>query len=171
MATFLYDGYCLYYTGTSAKPCARNNNLAPTCAKRSAGHSFACAYSFPRKGHVHCSHSLTCTQWLSVEIGRLLYNVRFHTLRAIPGPRIWASSDLLRYIAELRGVLDFTIRSFHETYGDVVRISPDALSFNDSDAWKDIQGQGEKQLHEGSCHAKHSSCRCEGTLTSTSRRR
>lgn len=47
------------------------------------------------------------------------------------------------------GTSSFQIRKLHEEYGDIVRTSPDALSFRDAQAWKDIYGhraQGQKTL-------------------------
>ncbi|KAL2065351.1 hypothetical protein VTL71DRAFT_3021 [Oculimacula yallundae] len=41
----------------------------------------------------------------------------------------------------MRGNLDSSIRDFHEQYGEVVRYSPDELSFASEEAWKDIYHQ------------------------------
>ena len=38
------------------------------------------------------------------------------------------------------GRLDWSIKEFHETYGEVVRFSPDELSFASEQAWQDIYG-------------------------------
>jgi cytochrome P450 len=40
----------------------------------------------------------------------------------------------------MRGRLDWTLLEFHERYGEVVRFSPDELSFTNEQAWKDIYG-------------------------------
>lgn len=40
----------------------------------------------------------------------------------------------------LRGKLPMEARELHEKYGDVVRVSPDQLSFIDPEAWKEVYG-------------------------------
>jgi cytochrome P450 len=51
-------------------------------------------------------------------------------------------------ISLIRGTGVRDILALHERYGDVVRISPDELSFIDPAAWKDIYGHkaGDKEL-------------------------
>jgi cytochrome P450 len=46
------------------------------------------------------------------------------------------------------------VRELHEKYGDVVRISPDELSFIDPQAWKDIHGHVTK-ANQGTMPYKH----------------
>ncbi|GME64949.1 hypothetical protein AJ79_03600 [Neofusicoccum parvum] len=73
-------------------------------------------------------------------VGWMLYNLYFHPLSSFPGPfearatRIWYCRKLLS------GSVSFEIGKLHEKYGDVVRIAPDELSFNDPKAWDDIYG-------------------------------
>lgn len=56
-------------------------------------------------------------------------------------------------ISVVRGELHLKVLEFHQKYGEVVRISPDELSFTVSSAWDDIQGllpdrrQNRKDLH------------------------
>ncbi|MCJ1264291.1 hypothetical protein MMC22_004162 [Lobaria immixta] len=40
----------------------------------------------------------------------------------------------------MRGQLDWKLKSFHEKYGEVVRFSPEELSFTAEQAWRDIYG-------------------------------
>ena len=40
----------------------------------------------------------------------------------------------------LRGTLPMDVRNLHEQYGDVVRISPDQISYIDPEAWKEVYG-------------------------------
>lgn len=47
---------------------------------------------------------------------------------------------MFRHVAAMRGELDWSLKSFHEKYGDVVRFSPEELSFTDEQAWRDIYG-------------------------------
>lgn len=71
---------------------------------------------------------------------RCLYNVFFHPLRDFPGPKLWTSSFLFRHLAAMRGELDWSLKAFHQKYGEVVRFSPEELSFTCEEAWKDIYG-------------------------------
>ncbi|TGO58364.1 hypothetical protein BOTNAR_0182g00020 [Botryotinia narcissicola] len=60
------------------------------------------------------------------------YNVTFHPLAKIPGPR-------LREIWTGDGVAN--VKKLHDLYGNTVRISPTTVSFNNSEAWQEIYGQ------------------------------
>ncbi|KAI9925898.1 hypothetical protein ASPWEDRAFT_42562 [Aspergillus wentii DTO 134E9] len=77
---------------------------------------------------------------VSYSLGWVIYNLYFHPLRHFPGPfearatRIWYCRKLLS------GKVSFEIGKVHAKYGDVVRIAPDELSFNDPAAWNDIYG-------------------------------
>ena len=57
------------------------------------------------------------------------------------GPFLASFTDLWRLIHAYRGTL-FPLRDLHDTYGDVVRIGPRALSFRDPRAIRDIFGAG-----------------------------
>jgi cytochrome P450 len=78
-------------------------------------------------------------------IGRGIYRVYFHPLSKFPGPRYSAFTRLPHLLAITKGVLPSYVARLHEEYGDVVRISPDELSFIDPSAWKDIYGHGSKE--------------------------
>ncbi|KAI5926239.1 cytochrome P450 [Camillea tinctor] len=85
---------------------------------------------------------------LSYVIGRIVYNVYSHPLRHYPGPKLSAASSILHARMIIRGQLHREIAELHAKYGDVVRITPNELSFVHYDAWKDIfghrkSGQGE----------------------------
>ncbi|KAL1998567.1 hypothetical protein VTN02DRAFT_5958 [Thermoascus thermophilus] len=69
-----------------------------------------------------------------------IYNIYLHPLRAFPGPKLWFTSVLFRHVAAMRGRLDWDLQRFHERYGEVVRFSPDELSFIGEQAWRDIYG-------------------------------
>ena len=57
------------------------------------------------------------------------------------GPFLASFTDLWRFIHAYRGTL-FPLRDLHDTYGDVVRVGPHALSFRDPQAIRDIFGAG-----------------------------
>jgi hypothetical protein len=68
----------------------------------------------------------------------IIYNLYFHPLSKFPGPRLWAAFQFPYLYTMLQGVVPYRIKSFHDQYGLVVRISPNELSFIDLLAWKDI---------------------------------
>jgi hypothetical protein len=75
-----------------------------------------------------------------------IYNVYFHPLSALPGPRLWIAFPILRNISSIRGTYDIDIRKFHNHYGEVVRYGPNQVSFITATAWKDIYGHKHPQL-------------------------
>ncbi|KAK3303817.1 cytochrome P450 [Chaetomium strumarium] len=70
----------------------------------------------------------------------ITYNLLFHPLRSVPGPKLWAATQLPYMAGLLSGRLPFIIHALHEKYGDVVRVGPNRLSFTHPDAWRDIRG-------------------------------
>lgn len=69
-----------------------------------------------------------------------IYNLFFHPLRRYPGPKIWAATPLPSALNILRGRPYIKILELHKLYGDIVRLSPNELSFSHSDAWREIYG-------------------------------
>ncbi|KAF1990155.1 cytochrome P450 [Aulographum hederae CBS 113979] len=69
-----------------------------------------------------------------------LYNLLFHPLRHFPGPPLWRASRLPWVYHNSLGRLPFAVKALHDTYGPIVRIAPDELSFIDGAAWKPIYG-------------------------------
>ncbi|TLD10708.1 hypothetical protein PgNI_06547 [Pyricularia grisea] len=69
---------------------------------------------------------------------RAVYNVFFHPLRKYPGPWYRAASRLPYTISIFRGDVTFRVKELHDKYGQVVRITPDTLSYTDGQAWSDI---------------------------------
>ncbi|KAI6782256.1 uncharacterized protein J7T54_008342 [Emericellopsis cladophorae] len=64
-----------------------------------------------------------------------------HPLRRIPGPKLAAVTRLLYARKLLQGDLVRWLHELHETYGEVVRIAPDEVSFISGEtAWQDIYG-------------------------------
>ncbi|KAL2168974.1 hypothetical protein VTG60DRAFT_6616 [Thermothelomyces hinnuleus] len=70
----------------------------------------------------------------------IIYNVFFHPLRPVPGPKSWAATPFPYIVAWLTGRLPIVIHELHEKYGDVVRVAPNRLSFTHPDAWNAIRG-------------------------------
>ncbi|KAL2158774.1 hypothetical protein VTH06DRAFT_3965 [Thermothelomyces fergusii] len=75
-----------------------------------------------------------------LSVAKIIYNVLFHPLRPVPGPKAWAATPFPYILAWLSGRLPFVIHELHEKYGDVVRVAPNRLSFTHPDAWNAIRG-------------------------------
>ena len=67
-----------------------------------------------------------------------IYNLYFHPLSKIPGPKSWAASRIPHEFAYDRGRIVKELSALHEKYGEVVRVAPNGLSFIDPDAWVDV---------------------------------
>ncbi|KAI0975219.1 isotrichodermin C-15 hydroxylase [Xylaria arbuscula] len=84
--------------------------------------------------------------WSIVAVGTVLfyvffqtvYNVFFHPLRSYPGPWLWAASRLPYTISIFQGNATHSIKRLHDKYGQIVRVTPDSLSYTCSQAWSDI---------------------------------
>ena len=68
-----------------------------------------------------------------------VYNVYFHPLSKFPGPKFAAYTRIPYLRAQLTGKLPHYIKALHDQYdSNVVRISPDDLSFTSPSAWNDM---------------------------------
>lgn len=67
-----------------------------------------------------------------------IYNIYFHPLSSFPGPKSFAASRIPYARALVAGVHPFKCLELHEKYGDVVRIGPNELSYNNGNAVKEI---------------------------------
>ncbi|KAL0929777.1 cytochrome p450 [Colletotrichum truncatum] len=70
----------------------------------------------------------------------VFYNLFLHPLRDYPGPILLRVTRIGYCYKLIRGTLPFDILQLHKVYGDVVRIAPDELAYNNVTAWKDIMG-------------------------------
>ncbi|KAI8624412.1 isotrichodermin C-15 hydroxylase [Xylariaceae sp. FL1651] len=73
-------------------------------------------------------------------ISHVLYNIFLHPLRSYPGPWWRCASRLPYTISIFRGDATQRTKALHDTYGQVVRISPDTLSYTAGQAWLDVYG-------------------------------
>lgn len=89
-----------------------------------------------------CNAVLT---YLALVVFEAFYNLYLHPLSNFPGPRLWIALPFLKNIASVRGLADVKLREFHLAFGEVVRFTPNELSFITADAWKDIYGHGGQQ--------------------------
>ncbi|KAK7427044.1 hypothetical protein QQZ08_006471 [Neonectria magnoliae] len=71
---------------------------------------------------------------------KAIYNLYFHPLSKIPGPRLWAISPLPISLVEASGFGHKKIVELHKKYGGIVRVEPNVVSITDPNAWKDIYG-------------------------------
>ena len=72
---------------------------------------------------------------------KLIYNALFHPLSKFPGPKIAAATKIPIAWKTWQGLAPHWILALHEEYNsDVVRISPDELSFIEPAAWTEICG-------------------------------
>ncbi|KAF2719460.1 putative P450 monooxygenase [Polychaeton citri CBS 116435] len=70
-----------------------------------------------------------------------VYNVYFHPLKHIPGPKLAAATRIPYICHVIAGTTVTNITRLHEEYGEVVRFSPDEVSFISAEsAWPDIYG-------------------------------
>ena len=70
----------------------------------------------------------------------VVYNVYFHPLSKFAGPWSAAATPMPFALRILNGHIVPWTTSLHRKYGEVVRISPDELSFTNPSAWRDIYG-------------------------------
>lgn len=72
-----------------------------------------------------------------------LYNLYWHPLSHVPGPRLWIAFPALKKFQCRAGMLDWEIRNLH--VGNVMRTGPNELSFIDPRAWRDIYGRTSRE--------------------------
>ncbi|KAH7071327.1 cytochrome P450 monooxygenase-like protein [Paraphoma chrysanthemicola] len=82
--------------------------------------------------------------WLAYTIYRTTYHLLFHPLARFPRPKLRGAFHLPEQIEVWKGDLVHNHHALHEKYGDIVRISPDALSVISPEAWKDVYGYANK---------------------------
>ncbi|EED16074.1 cytochrome P450 monooxygenase, putative [Talaromyces stipitatus ATCC 10500] len=77
---------------------------------------------------------------LAWTISKVVYNLYFHPLHSYPGPFLGRAFSIYISILELSGTQHNKVKEWHDTYGEVVRIAPNSLSYNSSQAWEEICG-------------------------------
>ncbi|KAF7888170.1 uncharacterized protein EAF02_002711 [Botrytis sinoallii] len=70
-----------------------------------------------------------------------LYNITFHPLAKIPGPKLRGAFYFPTYWEIWTGDGVANVKKLHDLYGNTVRISPATVSFNNPEAWQEIYGQ------------------------------
>ncbi|KAL8392608.1 hypothetical protein RB595_002705 [Gaeumannomyces hyphopodioides] len=69
-----------------------------------------------------------------------IYNIYFHPLAGFPGPVLYRGFECMKVYQQVTGRISDRLHELHETYGDVVRVSPWELSYTSAGAWHDIAG-------------------------------
>ncbi|KAL1987414.1 hypothetical protein VTN96DRAFT_3796 [Rasamsonia emersonii] len=75
---------------------------------------------------------------LAYPLFKVIYNLYFHPLAPIPGPRSWSASHFPFVWALLKGTIVHDIEKVHRRYGPILRIAPDEVTFSKAEAWADI---------------------------------
>ncbi|KAL1969776.1 hypothetical protein VTN77DRAFT_7285 [Rasamsonia byssochlamydoides] len=70
----------------------------------------------------------------------MIYNLFFHPLASVPGPRLYAMSQIPYLHHMIAGKWPFVLAKLHDKYGPIVRIAPSDVSFISATAWNDIHG-------------------------------
>lgn len=98
-----------------------------------------------KKGHVGRGLlSDFALQFVCYRISIYMYNIFLHPLRGFPGPVTSAASTWPKIRHAIHGDLIHWIVDLHAKFGEVVRVSPNELSFSSADAWKDIYGHSSR---------------------------
>lgn len=84
--------------------------------------------------------TITLTLTLPTLLSHLLYNLYLHPLSSYPGPFLARLTNIHRFILFFRGNHHKTETALHKTYGPVVRVAPNWLSFSSLDAFEAIYG-------------------------------
>jgi cytochrome P450 len=71
---------------------------------------------------------------------RSLYYAFFHPLSKVPGPKLFAFSDLPYLYYLMRGEWPHKLKQLHDQYGPTLRYTADNVSFTTPGAWKTIYG-------------------------------
>jgi len=84
----------------------------------------------------------------------VVYRLYFHPLAKYPGPLLARLTPFPGMILLMRGRMPMTVKTWHDKYGPVVRVSPNELSFNSAQAWDDIYGHrpGRPNMHKDPIH-------------------
>ncbi|KXJ86403.1 cytochrome P450 [Microdochium bolleyi] len=75
-------------------------------------------------------------------VGTAVYHVWFHPLAKVPGPKLWATSDMF-YMWKANVCRNMSIHgtSLHRKYGPMVRVGPDRVLVDGSIAWSQVHGR------------------------------
>lgn len=69
---------------------------------------------------------------------RAIYNIYFHPLSGLPGPRAWSATRLPYVWSLLKGTIVHDFQRLHTEYGPILRVAPNEVIFAQEEAWPDI---------------------------------
>jgi hypothetical protein len=70
-----------------------------------------------------------------------IYRIFFHPLSKYPGPLLWKISSLPTEYHLFKGTMVYRTAELHDTYGPIIRIGLNSLTYILEDAWIDIYGR------------------------------
>lgn len=73
-------------------------------------------------------------------VSSIIHNLFISPLRLIPGPNLWAVSEIFFSRLLMSGTGHKQLAELHKRYGEVVRVSPIQVSFNNPKVWKEVYG-------------------------------
>ncbi|KAF2808985.1 cytochrome P450 [Mytilinidion resinicola] len=82
----------------------------------------------------------------------VVYRLYFHPLAKYPGPFLARISPIPITISLLRGRIPFFMKSAHDNFGPIVRVSPNELCFDEEMAWKDIYSSRPADIRQDPIH-------------------
>ncbi|KYK54842.1 Cytochrome P450 family protein [Drechmeria coniospora] len=77
---------------------------------------------------------------IAYTLGLVVYRIFFHPLAKYPGPLLAKVTDAYQLYHAYKGDRHLEFWRMHEKYGKIVRFGPNSLSFNSSQALKEIYG-------------------------------
>ncbi|KAJ5634432.1 hypothetical protein N7528_002274 [Penicillium herquei] len=80
------------------------------------------------------------TGLILVFVTQVIHDLFINPLGKYPGPRLAGTSRIPQLYHTFKGDLLQWVAGLHATYGDVVRVAPDELSYASGEAWKGIYG-------------------------------
>lgn len=78
--------------------------------------------------------SIICQKMVLWVLSLAIYRACFHPFAKIPGPKLYAITDLPYFYHVSRGAWVRKLQEFHEKYGQVVRFGPKDVSFTTADS-------------------------------------
>ncbi|KAI2611695.1 benzoate 4-monooxygenase cytochrome P450 [Hypoxylon fragiforme] len=84
--------------------------------------------------------TILLTKCSALALTKAIYNVFFHPLSPVPGPKLYAMSSLPMSLSRAQGRSPYTFAALHEQYGPIVRVSPNEVSCAGPSAFKDVYG-------------------------------
>ncbi|OAA69932.1 Cytochrome P450 [Akanthomyces lecanii RCEF 1005] len=91
-----------------------------------------------------------CLLWITWVVSHWVYNLFFHPLRKIPGPRLAAMSSSYEFYYDVlkNGLYLKKIKELHEIYGPIIRINPREVHIADPSYYQQIYTSGTRKVEK-----------------------